>query len=204
MGRVQVQQGRLMRFTVLTVIVMAGVPISAMGQHAGPAPLSARQAPIVPLKNPPGDIADTQTFVEYHSSLGFSLKAPEGWSRREQPGGVAFTDKYGSVTVDVTDASSAPTVATAKQAQAATLEALPNAVAVSKVVMASLPGGPATLIAYASNSAPNAVTGKAIRLENDQYLFWRNGKLATVTLSAPFGADNVDQWQLIAKSFRWN
>lgn len=192
-----------MRFTFLSAILMAGMPVTALGQQAGPPVPSARQAPIAPLKNPPGDIADTQTFVEYHSPLGFSIKAPEGWSRREQPGGVAFTDKYGSVTVEVSDASSAPTVATAKQAQAAALEALPNAVAVSKVVLTTLPSGPATLIAYASNSAPNAVTGKAIRLESEQYLFWSNGKLATLTLSAPFGADNVDQWQLMAKSFRW-
>ncbi len=192
-----------MRFTFLTVILLAGVPLTAMGQQAGPAPLPARQSPIAPIKNPPGDIADTQTFVDYHSPLGFSIKAPEGWSRREQPDGVAFTDKYGSVTVDVTDSSSAPTVATAKQAQAAALEALPNAVAVSKVVLIFLPNGPATLIAYASNSAPNAVTGKAIRLESEEYLFWDNGKLATLTLSAPFGADNFDQWQLMAKSFRW-
>jgi hypothetical protein len=47
------------------------------------------------------------------------------------------------------------------------------------------------------------VTNKAIRLENERYFFWKGGKLATLTLSAPYGADNADQWLLMAKSFRW-
>ena len=59
------------------------------------------------------------------------------------------------------------------------------------------------LISFASNSEPNSVTGKAIRLESDQYLIWKDGRVATLTLSAPFGADNADQWRLMARSFRW-
>jgi hypothetical protein len=66
-----------------------------------------------------------------------------------------------------------------------------------------LPIGPAVLITYTSNSDPNSVTGKQVRLENNRYLFFKNGKLATLTLSAPAGADNVDQWARIAHSFRW-
>jgi hypothetical protein len=60
------------------------------------------------------------------------------------------------------------------------------------------------LIVYTSNSDPNAVTDKQIRLENNRYLFYRAGHEAALTLSAPAGADNVDQWQLMANSFRWN
>jgi len=188
---------------VVTLLLTAGMAASSAAQQSAPPPLPARQAPLAPLKNPPGDIPDDQAFVEYRSPLGFALKTPEGWSRREQAAGAGFADKYGGIAVEVAAADAPPTVATAKQVQAAALEALPTAVVVSKVAAVTLPGGPAVVIAYASNSAPNAVTGKAIRLENEQYLFWQGGRLATLTLSAPFGADNADQWQLMAKSFRW-
>ena len=47
------------------------------------------------------------------------------------------------------------------------------------------------------------MTNKAIRLDAANYYFWKAGKLATLTLSAPAGADNADQWQLMAKSFAW-
>ena len=188
---------------ILATLLTVAAPLSATAQPTSPAALAGRQAPLPPLANPPGDIPDSQAFVAYRSPLGFSVKAPEGWSRREQPNGVSFTDKYGSLSVELTDTSAPPTQATARQVQAAALEALPEAVTVSKITAASLPGGSAVTISYASNSAPNAVTGKAIRLENEQYLFWSAGKLATVTLSAPFGADNTDQWQLMVKSFLW-
>jgi len=193
-----------MRSILVSLALLAAMTAPSLAQQPGQAPLAARQAPLPPLPNPPGDISDSQAFVEYRSPLGFSVKAPEGWSRREQPGGVSFTDKYGNLTIELTDAPGAPTTASAKQVQAVALEALPQAVSVSKLSAATLPGGPAVVIAYASNSAPSPVTGKAIRLENEQHLFWRAGKLATLTLSAPFGADNADQWRLMTRSFRWN
>ncbi len=195
-----------MRCTLVSAALLTvAMTTASLAQQATPAPLAtARQSPLPPLVNPPGDIPDSQAFVAYRSPLGFSVQAPEGWSRREGPGGVSFTNKYGSLTVELTAAAVAPTVASARQVQAAALAALPMAVTVGKVAPATLPGGAAVTIAFASNSAPNPVTGKAIRLENLQYLFWNNGRLATLTLSAPFGADNVDQWQLMARSFGWN
>ena len=193
-----------MRRTILSALMFSACLAGPSGaQQTPPAPLPARQAPLAPLKNPPGDIPDDQAFIDYRSPLGFMLKTPEGWSRREQPNGVTFSDRYGSIGIEISPATAPPTIATATQVQAAALASLPTAVVVSKVSSVALPSGPAILIAYASNSAPNAVTGKAIRLENEQYLFWRDGKVATLTLSAPFGADNADQWQLIAKSFKW-
>ena len=186
-------------------LLMAAMTTASTAQQANPAPLAAtRQSPLPPLVNPPGDIPDSQAFVAYRSPLGFSVQAPEGWSRRERPNGVSFTDKYGSLTVELTQAAASPTVASARQVQAAALAASPMAVTLGTVAAATLPGGPAVTLAFASNSAPNPVTGKAIRLENQQYLFWRGGRLATLTLSAPFGADNADQWQLMARSFAWN
>jgi hypothetical protein len=43
-----------------------------------------------------------------------------------------------------------------------------------------------------------------VREENEAFYFAKNGKLVLLQLSAPKGADNVDQWKLISSSFRWN
>jgi hypothetical protein len=74
---------------------------------------------------------------------------------------------------------------------------------VKKVETADRPAGRAVYVAFESNSEPNAVTNKQIRLENDRYLFTKSGKIASVTFSAPKGADNADQWLMMSKSFRW-
>jgi hypothetical protein len=74
---------------------------------------------------------------------------------------------------------------------------------VNNVQDVQLPAGPAVLVDYASNSDPDPVTGKQVRLENNAYYFYQNGKLATLVLWAPQGADNVDQWQQMAQSFRF-
>ena len=114
-----------------------------------------------------------------------------------------FTSTYSGVSVEISHAALAPTLASVKAQQVAALEASPAAVRVTKVAAVELPAGHAILISFGSNTEPNAVTGKAIRLENDRYLLWKGGRLATLTLSAPYGADNVDQWQMMARSFQW-
>ena len=67
-----------------------------------------------------------------------------------------------------------------------------------------LAGQQAVRLDYASNSEPNPVTNKQIRLENAAFLFYKGGKLVTVTFSAPYGSDNVDQWRYMSESFGWN
>jgi hypothetical protein len=78
-----------------------------------------------------------------------------------------------------------------------------RAVQVNKVQDVQLPSGSAVLVDYSSNSDPDPVTGKQVRLEDNAYLFYKDGKLATLVVWAPQGADNVDQWQQMAQSFRW-
>jgi hypothetical protein len=59
------------------------------------------------------------------------------------------------------------------------------------------------LVKYESDSEANPVTNKHLRLENEAYVFYKNGKTATLTLWAPKGADNADQWKLMSESFHW-
>jgi hypothetical protein len=42
-----------------------------------------------------------------------------------------------------------------------------------------------------------------VREENERFFYAGKSKLVQLTLSAPKGADNVDQWKLISSSFRW-
>lgn len=163
----------------------------------------AQENAVAPEVNPPGDIPDNQVFVTYTSPLGFSLKAPEGWSRKESADGVSFADKYGRVEVAIASVTAAPTLATVKTGEAAELEKSGRAVKIEAVKAATLASGPAVRIDYTSNSEPNAVTGKKLRLENQRYLIARVGRLARLTFSAPAGADNADQWKLMSDSFSW-
>jgi len=96
-----------------------------------------------------------------------------------------------------------PSVEEAKRTLLPELEKSSRAVAVATVKPVKLPAGPAIRISYGSNSDPNPVTNKAIRLENDRYYFWKDGKLVSVNFSAPAGADNADQWDMMAMTFRW-
>jgi hypothetical protein len=149
-------------------------------------------------KNPPGDIPDDQVFITYASPLGFALKVPEGWARADRTDGVVFADKYGKVEVTVTSGDP-PSPKTAADAVKTSL----RAVEVKKAETAERPAGKAVYVAFDSNSEPNAVTNKQIRLENDRYVFAKGGQVASVTFSAPKGADNADQWLMMSKSFQW-
>ena len=165
-------------------------------------PLQAAENAVAPEKNPPGDIPDSQVFVDYSSTLGFAMKIPEGWSRTDAPKRAMFADKYNTITVDVGAADREP-AADASDPHVAALVSGGHAVKVTAVKSVTLKAGPAIVIVYSANSAPNPVTNKQIRLEGNRYLFYKGGRLATLDLTAPLGADNVDQWQLMANSFHW-
>ncbi len=151
-----------------------------------------------------GDIPDTQTFVKYHSTQGgYEVEVPEGWAQSTTATGILFTSAYNSVQIQLSQAKTALTVESVRAQEAVTLQQSGNAVQDVKVQTVQINNGPVVLITYTSNSDANAVTGKQVRLENNRYLFSSQGKLATLTLSAPLGADNVDQWARMSRSFRW-
>jgi hypothetical protein len=151
-------------------------------------------------KNPPGDIPDDQVFVPYTSSAGgYSLRVPEGWARSEKGSDVGFIDKFDGVAVIVDTVAITPT---AKDI-VAKLEKSERGFKAVSAKEVRLPAGPALLIKYECESEANPVTNKRIRLEDEVYVFYKNGKMAILTVWAPAGADNTDQWRLISESFRW-
>lgn len=184
-------------------VVLAALAVASPIPVIGTMPGFAAEKAVPAEKNPPGDIPDSQVFIDYASPEGFTLKVPEGWARTDRPDGASFVDKLDGVLVTLAPEGAAPTVESARTSYVRKLQAQEHAVEVTSVKAVKLSAGAAIRIAYTSNSEPNAVTSKPVRLENERYLLFRNGKLVTLELYAPKGADNADQWQLMSRSFRW-
>jgi hypothetical protein len=182
---------------------LLALALSAFSPAFSPSPALAAETALKPEINPPGDIPDSQVFVRFTSPSGYSIKVPEGWARRDTGAETVFSDKYNRIALTVTDLAQPLDLALAKARLAPEIEQTGRAVKITKVVAAKLKGGDAVRVIYESNSEPNSVTNKQVRQENERYYFAKNGKLASLDLSAPKGADNVDQWQLISSSFRW-
>ena len=182
---------------------LLSVPAISLAAAAQEPALAAAEQPLAPERNPPGDIPDNQLFIDYSSPLGFSLQVPEGWARHDLSNGARFADKYSQITVTEEAAPSAPAAATAQQTLVPKIKSQAHAVGIKKIADVRMPAASGVLVSYGSNSDPNAVTNKAIRLESDRYYFWKNGRSVVLDLSAPAGADNVDQWSLMAHSFSW-
>ncbi len=154
--------------------------------------------------NPSGDIPDSQVFVKYSSPLGgYELDVPEGWARRTRGADVIFTSKLDGLSVTITAAEKRPDAQSVRKHQAKQLEKTGRAVVIKSIRETKLRNMPAVRVVYESNSEPNPVTNKQLRLEYNTYFYYRNGKVAELRLWAPLGADNVDQWNRISKSFRW-
>ena len=161
------------------------------------------EVPVTPEVSPPGDIPDNQVFITYKSPAGFSFKVPEGWARKDGTDTTSFQGKYNVVAATVGQIAQPLDINYAKQTLVPEIQK-GHAVTLGKMSLEKLPGGEAVKIAYSENSEPNAVTGKQIRMESERFYFSKGGKLVSLYLSAPLGSDNVDQWNLMSASFRWN
>jgi hypothetical protein len=160
--------------------------------------------PVSPEKNPPGDIPDTQVFVKYTSTPGgYELAVPEGWARTTSGSDVAFAFHFDGLSVSVTSAPRPPSVDGIRAEQAENLKKTGRAVTIKDIKKGEPSGTAAVHVVYESNSEPDPITNKQVRLENESYFFFNNGKLAVLRLWAPLGADNVDQWRQISSSFKW-
>jgi hypothetical protein len=150
-----------------------------------------------------GDIPDNQVFLVFRNRPGrYSVKYPEGWTRRGRGGDVTFQDKNNLIHV-VTGPGGrlTPSQAVAalrrERARTRSLRAGPaRSVAVPGV-------GSAIKVTYTTLSPPNPVTGRRVKLVVDRYVLARGGRQAIVDLGTPQGVDNVDAYRLIILSFRW-
>ena len=160
------------------------------------------EPPVPTESNPPGDIPDNTAFVPYHSAKGgWTVAVPEGWSRTTNGTTVTFTDKLNTVQVDAQPGDPV-TLDGVKKTDIPPLRASTRAFKLVSVTQTTLPAGPAVIISYQANSAPNSVTGKQYRLDVLRYVLFHAGIRTTLTLLSPVGADNVDPWRIVTQSLK--
>jgi hypothetical protein len=147
-----------------------------------------------------GDIPDNQVFLVFkNGAAGYSMKYPEGWAQQGSAKRVTFRDKNNIVRI-VVSSGAAPTKASVQ----ADVGRLRGASVQSGPQTMTLPHAKAYKVVYSTESAPNAVTGKRVKLVVDRYYVWKPGRLAVVDLGTPEGVDNVDAYRLMIESFRWS
>jgi hypothetical protein len=160
-------------------------------------------ASTTPETNPAGDIPDNQVYVPFKPpGGGFSVKVPEGWAQSRNGAATVFTDKLNSIRVETQQAAAAPTAASAAQ-ELPKIKAAAHGFVPGKVTTVGRKGGQAVRVTYRADSAPDPVTGKTVADAVERYEFWHAGRMVTLTLSGPTGADNVDPWKLVSDSLRW-
>lgn len=164
----------------------------------------ASKVPPVPVeRNPPGDIPDNLAFVRFTNAAGhYTFTHPEGWARTVSGVQVRFTDKLNGVTAASATATAAPTVASAKASDVPRLRQTVPAFELRKVTKVSVPGGTGVKIVFRRNSDPDPVTGKVFRDEVEEYVVYKTGRLVTMDLYGPVGADNVDAYRTMSQSLR--
>lgn len=185
---------------VVALVVLAGCSGSnATGAHGGQA--AATSGPEV---NPAGDIPDDQVFVRYDDPSGaFSVKVPEGWASTTIGAAVTFTDKLNSIRIESATTPAAPTAGTVASELPAIQSETPGYVA-GKVTPIDRSAGSGFLATYEGDAAADPVTGKVVHDAFERYEFWHAGRLVTLTLSGPVGADNVDPWKIVSDSLAWS
>ena len=147
-----------------------------------------------------GDIPDNQVFLTFQNpAAGYSMKYPEGWAQSGSGASVTFRDKNNIVRVLVTSAPP-PTAASIES----DLSALAGARVDHGPKALTIGGAQAFKAVYATESTPNAVTGKRVTLVVDRYYLAHGGKQAVVDLGSPRAVDNVDAYRLMIESFKWS
>jgi hypothetical protein len=149
-----------------------------------------------------GDIPDNQVFLTFrNAAAGYAIKVPEGWARQGAAAGVTFRDKNNLVRIEVAGGSK-PTVAGAT-AELRRLQRQTPSLRFDPPAETTVAGRPAVKAVYTTESTPNPVTGKRVKLVVDRYYVPGAGKHAVVDLATPQGVDNVDAYRLMIESFRW-
>jgi hypothetical protein len=184
------------------VTTLPTTPSATTGTTAAGAPANSGPGALQAEANSAaaGDIPDNQVFLVFtNRTAGYSMKYPEGWAQQGSADQVTFRDKNNIVRI-VVGRGAAPTQAAVRadvrQLGRARVETQPHAMTIA--------GRPAFRVVYSTESAPNTVTGKRVKLVVDRYYLWKGGRRAVVDLGTPVGVDNVDAYRLMIESFRWS
>ena len=152
-----------------------------------------------------GDIPDSQVFLVLNNAHGgYSLKYPEGWTIQGSGSDkLTISDKNNLVRV-VIARGPAPSPASVAAALIAVKSSSPTLTFTAPQKFALPASSGAVKAVYTTESAPNPVTGKRVKLVVDRYVLPGTGsRVATVDLGTPVGVDNVDAYRMMIHSFTW-
>jgi hypothetical protein len=192
------------RMPVGSAIAVAVIAVGTVACGGGTTSYSASpKTTIAGDATTPGDIPDTQAFVDFSPSTGtYHVSLPEGWARTDLPTGASLSDKENSIRVEAQPSPETPTVASVTATDVPALRAAGDTV--SSVRLVTRPAGDAVLVRYEARGSNDPVTGRRLSVDVERYQFWMNGTTVTLTLSGTKGADNVDPWRTVTNSFRWS
>jgi hypothetical protein len=193
------------RFRSPVVVAVLATAVGVGGCASGGASTQgAGSAAPASESSPLGDIPDDQVYVPWSPADGsFTVSVPEGWARTDRPGGVSFTDKLNTVTVQQRSDRPRPTVDSVRTSELSDVATQDSNVVLGSVETRALPAGDTVHATYGADSAPDPVTGRVVADDVELYVFWRNGSEVLLTLSGPSGADDVDAWREVSTSFAW-
>jgi hypothetical protein len=185
---------------LLTMLLVAGCGSSKKSNTSAKGGAATSAADIKSAAT--GDIPDNQVFLTFHdASARYSILYPEGWTRTGSGNDVTFQKQANQIHA-VVAAGNQPTVASV-QAGLAKLKSSSPSLKVTSAQRLTMRGKPVIKVSYSSQSAPDPVTGKRVKLIVDRYAYFNNGRVATVDLGTAVGVDNVDAYKMISRSFRW-
>ena len=150
-----------------------------------------------------GDIPDNQVFLTFRNqAAGYSILYPEGWARKGGGSRTTFQDKNNVIRI-VVRRGHRPTVASTR-ADVEKLKASTPSLTVGSAQTVTLQGQQVVKVSYSSESPPNPVTGRRVKLVIDRYVYFKGGRVAAVDLGTGVGVDNVDAYRMISRSFKWS
>lgn len=191
-------------FAIAAIALAIAAPVAFLGCGGSGGDSQTSVNPNGAEVSPAGDIPDNQAYIAFKPpSGGFTLKVPEGWSRSTQGGAITFTDKLNAIRIETSSVTSAPTVGEGKTQLKKLASSVPG-FKPDRVTTVQRNAGPALLLTYSGNGPPDPVTGKSVKDAFERYIFYKGGKLVTLTLSGPVGADDVDPWRIVTDSLSWN
>jgi hypothetical protein len=173
-----------------TVVAIAALALAGCGSSSKSGSSNSKKSEAASAAT--GDIPDNQVFLRY-SGTGYSIKYPEGWTRKGSPTDITFSDKSNVVHLVL---SRGP-----RPAPASVARGLPGVK--ERPTPVALKGESAIKVSYSKPGAANPVTAKRPLLVIDRYVYAKGGRVATLDLVTPKGVDNVDAYRLISQSFRW-
>lgn len=136
-----------------------------------------------------------------NKAAGYSIKYPEGWTQSGSGRDVTLHNKNNVVHVLIASGA-APTPASVS-AQLKALQTSNPTLTFRPPQIVHLGSMTAVKAIYDTESTPNPVTGKRVKLIVNRYALSSGSRVAVVDLGTPVGVDNVDAYRKMIESFRW-